>query len=228
MSTAHALPLAVTAASRSSASQLVEADLHKALSERELLLTELTHRVRNTLQLVGSLLSFHSRRTHNPEAQSALGEAQRQILAIAGVYKGLDRGHIAQIQFGPYLRNLCERLVKSVEYAEGATTLTVDAEDGMLDLDQAIPLGLVVNELVSTALADPRGAAHIAVGFRKDGQGEHRLSFTRWAPAMDGNNLVALDEFPPKLVGLLVGQIDGTLSVEQDSGLHVTVAFRAP
>ena len=226
MNTPFSLARAETATMwQSSSGAELQSELQEALADRELLLNELTHRVRNTLQLIGSLLKLQERRVVDVEAQRALTAARERVLAIAGVYKGLDRGEIGRIEFGQYLRDLCAQLPANFAGGPSRITLAVDAERGMLDLDHAVPLGLVANELIGAALAsrvEKNAAGKITVHYGTNGQGQHRLAVGARFPAI----AVASDGLALDLVRAFVQQIEGTLTIEQNPDLHVTVTFR--
>lgn len=216
---------------QSNSREALEGELHAALADRELLLRELTHRIRNTLQLIGSLLNRQAGRMADAEARGAFAEAYQRIMAIAGAYKGLDSGHIGCIEFGEYLRDLCHRLLRNVPDQQRTIALSVDAASGMLDLDRAIPLGLIVNELVGTALtcmAEGNATGEITVRYGEDGQSRHCLAVSTCFAAMEGNHPRVRNRLELDLVRAFVHQIDGTLTIEHNSDLNVDITFPPP
>lgn len=126
--------------------------------EKELLLKEIHHRVKNNLQVISSLLKLHSERSQVPEARDAFEDAQRRVQAIALLHESLhDTRDSGAVDLELYARSLTDSLVRVV----GASVrLVVQVSGVRLSLDQALPFGLILSELVTNALkhAWPGGA----------------------------------------------------------------------
>jgi two-component sensor histidine kinase/CheY-like chemotaxis protein len=130
-----------------------EARIKTSLEEKEVLLKEIHHRVKNNLQVVSSLLYLQSENVSDPEVLSMLKDSQNRIRSMALVHERLYQTEdLARIDFPEYLRDLAAYLVSSYSADAHAVSLRLDADDVVLDVDTAIPCGLIVNELVSNSL----------------------------------------------------------------------------
>jgi two-component sensor histidine kinase/CheY-like chemotaxis protein len=130
-----------------------EARIKTSLEEKEVLLKEIHHRVKNNLQVVSSLLYLQSENVNDPEVLGMLKDSQNRIRSMALVHERLYRTEdLARIDFPEYLRDLAAHLVSSYSTDAHAVSLRLDADDIVLDVDTAIPCGLIVNELVSNSL----------------------------------------------------------------------------
>lgn len=123
----------------------------RLLEEKEILLGEVNHRVKNSLQLVSSILSLQARAAPK-EAAELLNAASARVQAISSVHAGLYHDDDVRIvEFGGYLRRFCGRLADAMGAGERGIALQVEAEELVLSADKAVPLSLIVNELVTNA-----------------------------------------------------------------------------
>ncbi|HYD98890.1 MAG TPA: response regulator [Alphaproteobacteria bacterium] len=202
--------------------QDVEQALRNALEEKqalveakEELLHELNHQVKNSLQLVSSLLSLQQHAAGDAATKDQFEAARRRVAVVARVYQRLyQTEHIETLDFGGYLRHFCEELAGQ-EAGESAPVLEVAAVPAELPANAAIHLALVLGEMLTNAYRHA-AARRIAVAFGPEPDGRLRLTVTD-----DG---VGVPEgFDPKrpaslgmrLVTALVGQLQGTLAVER-------------
>jgi two-component sensor histidine kinase/integral membrane sensor domain MASE1 len=152
-----------------------ETELRRSLAERELLFRELEHRVKNNLNVIDSLLSLECARLKGEEARRPLLEAQSRVRSMALVYRRLySDDAMGGVKIGPYLVDLARDLVAT--YAVGKAEVEVDdrSEGLMLDLKRAVPLGLILNELLTNALkyaSVPGKQLSAAVSVRRLGEG---------------------------------------------------------
>lgn len=212
-------------------------DRETALKARErrleLLLHELNHRVKNELQLVMSLLTLHASRAGEAEARALFKDAISRVRSIADVHATLYRDErVAAVEFGSYLRTLCKRLARTRDTGEGAVALEVSAEDARLDAAQAIPLGLIVNELVTNAFkhAFPNGErGTVTVAFGAAPPGTWRLTV-----ADDGKSAPPTSDAGERRGGLglrliesLVAQLGGELTITRERGFRAAVSVPA-
>ena len=136
-----------------SAEQRQENALRQALREREVLLQEIHHRVKNNLQVISSLLRMQLRRLEPGIARAALEETQMRVLAIAQIHETLyEAKDYARVQFADYTRSLVQGVFHATGMSARAIELDVDIGDIALSIDRAIPCGLVINELITNAL----------------------------------------------------------------------------
>jgi two-component system, sensor histidine kinase len=209
----------------------IEQERERNLEERELMLREINHRVKNNLQVVTSLLRLQASRSAKPEVREAFEEAVGRVSTITELHTSLfDGAQIGTLDFGAYLRELCGRLETALADARpAAVRIKVDAEPGPIDLDRAVPLGLIVNELVSNAtrhgFRGDRGGT-VEVGFRRR-DGTYRLSVRDDGPglAADGQAALAGGGLGMQLVGGFVRRIRGTLAIHGGPGFEAVVEF---
>ncbi|MCM2254527.1 MAG: PAS domain-containing protein [Vicinamibacteria bacterium] len=132
-----------------------EAALRSSLQEKEILLREIHHRVKNNLQIVGSLLYFHSRKMEGDAAQAVLRDVQARLEAMSLVHASLyEAADLAAVDFVAYARSMAEQVVGVHGSVARRVQVTVDAASGpwSLPLERALPLGLALNELLVNAL----------------------------------------------------------------------------
>ena len=127
--------------------------IEKSLSEKELLLKEIHHRVKNNLQVVSSLLSLQSEYIKDDTALSAINEGRNRVRSMALIHQNLySEDSLTGINVKSYLEKLIEGLFNTYNINEDQITLGLDIEDIELDVDIVVPLGLIANELVSNSL----------------------------------------------------------------------------
>ena len=125
-----------------------------------MLLKEIHHRVKNNLQIVSSLLYLQATRTEHPGAVSALTESRARIKSMALIHERLYQSpNLASVDMGEYTRSLVSDLRRSYRTEDSSVRLTLNIDDIPLGITEAIPCGLIINELVSNALkhAFPKG-----------------------------------------------------------------------
>jgi two-component sensor histidine kinase len=127
--------------------------LKKSLQEKELLLREIHHRVKNNLHVITGLLSLQAAQVNDCKLRVALDELQDRIRAIAALHETLYGSRdLANIDFGPYMKLLVQELVTFHGIDSERIKIRTQSDDIVLSIEQALPLGLIVNELVSNAL----------------------------------------------------------------------------
>ncbi len=150
----------------------IEKELEKVIEQKNILLTEMRHRIANSLQLIASILLLKAGTVASEDARLHLEDAHGRITSIAMVQRHLDpAGLIAdRVEVGPYLTGLCESLATSMIGGRKQVTLTVVAQSGTVSSEQAISFGLLTTELVINALkyAFPKDQGRIVVTFQAD------------------------------------------------------------
>ncbi len=128
-------------------------ELMAQMEEKETLLKEVHHRVKNNLQTVSSLLSLQSRNVEEAKIKTLLKSTQNRVISMAMVHEMLyTRNDIAQIEYKSYVQELSEYLIRSIKGLDSKVQLKIDIPDIKLGIDTAIPLGLLINEAVTNAL----------------------------------------------------------------------------
>lgn len=142
----------------------------KALEDRETLLREIHHRVKNNLQIISSLLNLQSRTLEDKVAQGAVVESKNRVKSMALIHEQLyQQEHLTGVTMPIYIQQLVSSLAQSYGIDDEKIEIKVNAEPIQLDVDSAIPIGLILNELLSNAIKyafeDSRGK--VVVSFRK-------------------------------------------------------------
>ena len=203
------------------------------LREKEVLLKEIHHRVKNNLQIISSLLSLQSMYIKDKQALGMFKESQNRVKSMALIHEKLYQSKdIARIDFAEYIRNLVGNLIRSYNASPAMVRLNIDADNVSLGIDTAIPCGLIINELVTNSLkyAFPDGRkGEIRVGLRSgiDGDpGKYRL--------VVADNGVGLPEsievgktgtLGMQLVSTLIEQLNGTVVVGREGGTEFVITF---
>ncbi|HYH39416.1 MAG TPA: histidine kinase dimerization/phosphoacceptor domain -containing protein [Azospirillum sp.] len=189
----------------------------EALKETEGLLREVNHRVKNSLQLVSSLLTLQALSAKDAELRRQFQEACGRIGTIAQVHQRLYQSQTySEVAFGAYLRDLCRELGGSA--AAAGRTIAVQADDVDLPADTVIPLALVVNELVSNAVkyayAEGEGG-EVAVGFHVQPDGRKSLTVADHGRGLpEGYDVARADTLGMKVVRAFTGQLKGKFRAE--------------
>jgi len=205
--------------------------LRQALDEKEVLLKEVHHRVKNNLQIISSLLSLQADALNDPRDHALFKESEGRVRSMALIHERLYKSaDLARVDFRDYVESLVTSLFFS--YQQPGVTSDVAVCDARLPLDTAIPCGLIINELVSNALKhaypdERRGT--VTIGMRKEPDGTLHLEVHD-----DGIGLgEAIDPDTTKTLGLnlvsiLTRQLQGTLVVERNGGTGFHITFQNP
>jgi two-component sensor histidine kinase len=208
--------------------ELVVGERTAALRQRDLLLRETYHRVKNNLQLIDSFLVLQRRVLKDPQAKDALQSLRGRVHALGLVHHQLMTSKdLATFDIAPFLRELVDNILES-----GATTginLSVTATPMVAGLDLAIPLGLLVTELVTNAVkhAFPSGKGNIKVSFT------HEDSDILLVVSDDGSGMIGTKAASSSGTGLgtsilagLVHQLEGSMTMRDEHGVTVEVRIK--
>ncbi|NER51460.1 MAG: sensor histidine kinase, partial [Symploca sp. SIO1A3] len=135
-------------------SQQTPEQLRTSLQEQEILVEEIHHRVKNNLQIVSSLLYLQANRSNDPQVHAILQESRNRVESMALVHESLSRsGELTKINFTEYVHNLATNLFSIYNVQPSNIALRISAPtDIFINLDKAIPCGLIINELITNAL----------------------------------------------------------------------------
>ncbi len=206
------------------------AHLRSLLHEKEVLLKEIHHRVKNNLQVVMSLLRLQSRQLTDVQAVAALRDSRLRVEVIALAHELLYRtDDLAVIDAAQYLQQMSSQIIQIYALTPDQITLSVHVEAISLSLDQAVPCGLIVSELLTNSLkyAFPNGRRG-EVGVMLCATIPDRLTLTVWdtgvglAPSADAARPPSLGM---SLVHDLARQLHGTAVIVSDPGVTVTISF---
>jgi PAS domain S-box-containing protein len=208
-----------------------EEKIKASLQEKEVLLREIHHRVKNNLQIIDGLLQLQYRRTQEPQAAAILLESQHRIKSIALVHEKLYRSDdLAKINFSEYIPSLVSSLLDSYNISSHPVHISMNIESILLDIDIAIPCGLIINELVSNALkhAFPETCEHREICINFHDESENTVSLTIQDNGMglpDNFDIRKTRSLGLKLVQGLVMQLEGILKIDCQTGTEFTIFF---
>lgn len=204
--------------------------INKSLEEKDLLIKEVHHRVKNNLQIISSLLKLQSGKTHNPEILNSLKEAQDRINSMALLHQLLYRNNeVTRLMFNEYLSGLIQQISSS--FSMTAKNIRVESRltDLELDLDTAIPLGLITNELMSNAykhaFSESDGGS-ITVELSKLFKNTYQLKISDNGKGLPGNfDINNLHSLGLDIVSILADQISAELKIYNDHGANFEIHF---
>ena len=207
-----------------------EKKIKASLKEKEVMLQEIHHRVKNNMQIVVSLLRLQSYTAKDKKIEDMFKVAQSRIRSMAIIHEKLYKSKdFAVIDFAHYIRSLTTHLMQTYQIDPKQITLKTDVKDIHLDINQGVPVGLLINELVSNALkhAFPKGKkGEIIVKFHADKKGKKTL-------IVSDNGIGhpdKVDMSKPETLGLqlikdLTKQIGGKLDLENKAGTTFKITF---
>jgi len=202
------------------------------MKEREILLKEIHHRVKNNLQTVSSLLSLQSRSIEDTKMKGLIKSSQNRVISMAMVHEMLYmRDDLSKIEYESYVQELADYLVRSLKGTENHVKLNIDIHDIKLGIDTAIPLGLLINEAITNALKygikdDAEGEIQIALKKVKDSDyilniGDNGVGFPETITYKNTKSLGL------KLIHNLARQLKGSISRDSSKkGTYYVVKFK--
>lgn len=211
--------------------QLQEQDqkLRASLAEKEALLKEIHHRVKNNLQIITSLLDLQTEFISQADSKEVLQEMKTRVRSIAAIHELLYRAtDFSRIDFRGFVNKLAQDVIAVHRRHAAQVDVRIDADSTLLDMAQAVPCGLAVNELLTNALkhAFPEGrSGKIHISFGPD-QANWRLEVSDdgigLPAAMNPGNVNSMGF---QLIQLLVQQLDGNLEVNRGAGTSFVINF---
>jgi PAS domain S-box-containing protein len=205
----------------------------EALREKDVLLREIHHRVKNNMQVISSLLSLQSQRFLDAEVREAFRESQDRIRSMALVHEKLyQTRNLSRIDFSDYVKSLTSSLLRTYQTDASRIALKLDLDRTSLDINAAIPCGLILNELVLNALkhAFPgERKGEITVELHENEGGTIRLTVRDNGVGFpEGVDIEHTDTLGLQIVALLAGQLDGRIEVRRDGGTAFSLSFKLP
>jgi PAS domain S-box-containing protein len=212
------------------AQRQLEEQLRASLQEKEVLLKEIHHRVKNNLQVISSVLSLQSETIVEGEALPAFQDCQARIHSMALIHEILyQSSNLAQVNLAAYSRRLAEELVRSYQVEPERIRLVVEADEVWVSAEKAMPCGLILNELIANCVkhAFPDGrSGTVRVTLRAEGGAQVTLSVgdsgVGFPPGVDFRHAESLGL---QLIGLLTEQLGGTMTLECRKGTLFTIRF---
>jgi PAS domain S-box-containing protein len=207
-----------------------EENLKENIHQKEILLKEVHHRVKNNLQVISSILNLQRGYIQDEGTLNIVRECQDRIKSMAFIHENLYQSvDLAEINFPEYLQNLCNNLKYSYMTPDRNISLDFDFEDISLSLDSAIPCGLIVNELVSNcfkyAFKDSK-RGNIKISLAKKNNKTILIVHDSGIGLPKDLNIETNDSLGLQLVLTLVDQIDGKIKYEYTNGSKFTINFK--
>ena len=205
--------------------------LENALAEKEVLLREIQHRVKNNLQVISSIINLQSQHAGDNHTRAVLEESRSRIQSMTMVYEQLYHAEdLNRIDFRKYVQDLTRALHASHHADHGAIVLNTDVDDFQLDIGTAIPCGLIISELLLNALkyAFPNNTeGKIDVAFRAGEKMECTLIVRDSGVGLpEGLDLESSSTLGLQLVRALVDQLEGSIQIVRKNGAEFIIKFK--
>lgn len=212
--------------------KLTEKALKKSLKDKEMLIKEIHHRVKNNLMIITSLLSLQSQYIQDKESRTIFQESENRARSMAMIHEKLyQSGEGKTINFTEYIRSLGMELYRTYALNPSLIKLKMELDNAWLDVDTAIPMGLIFNELITNCLKhafpDEKNG-EIRINFRKTDEGYVLIVVDDGVGLPEDFDLESSDSFGLKLVNILTRQVEGHLQLETSNGTSFTIFFSEP
>ncbi|GGG94229.1 hypothetical protein GCM10011416_09420 [Polaribacter pacificus] len=203
--------------------------IKKALKEKEFLIKEVHHRVKNNFQVVSSLLELQSKGIEDKKALELANEGKNRVKSMALIHQKLYQNNTGLVDFDEYIRLLVKEL-SSLNTDGKEVQTNIESKHMFFDVDTAIPLGLIINEIITNsykyAFSKDRSNT-LDISIQKDGDDDYTLTVSDNGPGIDS----AVETRKSKSLGLrlisrLVKQLQGTLEQTNSGGAKFTIHFK--
>lgn len=212
--------------------KLAQKQVMASLEEKEVLLKEIHHRVKNNMQVISSLLSLQSKHISNKELLAMFKESQNRVRSMALIHEKLYRSKdFTHIDFGEYVKGLTREIYHSLHIGSNHIKIDFDVNDIFVSIDQAVPCGLIINELVTNSLK---------YAFPDDFKKERNIKIIMQVKnglatlLISDNGIGMKEEIKPgkseslglNLVEILAcDQLEGDLDIQREDGTQFTIRF---
>ncbi|PWN05676.1 PAS domain-containing sensor histidine kinase [Rhodohalobacter mucosus] len=204
----------------------LESRIQKSLKEKDILLQEVHHRVKNNLAIISGLLDLQIMEEENSQMQYKLNEVRSRIFSIAKIHESLyEKEDVVQIRFDEYLESVLSALPQKSIQNGTEVTFKTDIGPVMLNLNQAVPFGMAVNELMNVIFMDRSGIDKISVALREE-KGKVHLSIKGKGIQTEELRPEDTDDtFHKTLIRIFLSQINGIMDVSAEDETRISVSF---
>jgi PAS domain S-box-containing protein len=212
--------------------KLAEGQIKASLKEKEMLLREIHHRVKNNMQLISSLLRLQSGYANEEIFHNVFKDCQNRIISMSLIHEKLYRSkELTKIDLNDYIRDLVSRLFQSYNACESTIALNIDVENVSLGIDLATPCGLIINELVNNSLkhAFPYGReGEIKVALKQTDENTFELLVSDNGVGIPEDlDFRKTESLGLRLVTILVeDQLEGEISLDRSKGTEFQIKFK--
>jgi two-component sensor histidine kinase len=210
-------------------------NLQNSLSEKEVLLKEIHHRVKNNLQVISSLLYLNAKKFKDRETQDIFKESQNRVKSIALVHERLYQSKdLGKIDFKEYVTRLTDDLFRSYAVNQSIVKLVISIDKIFISIDTAVPCGLIINEIISNSLkyAFPNAEelqkdCEIKIEFKSDEKNESLLTISDNGIGLpEGIDVKKTKSLGLQLVDTLIDQLEGTMEIDLRTGTKFKIRFK--
>jgi len=205
--------------------------LEKSLSEKDILLKEIHHRVKNNLSVISSLLELQSSGIEDQKAKAAIAEGQSRVRSIALIHQRLyQHENLAAIEFSGFVNDMITDVSGVFKIPGQKINTSIQVPETLLDIDTAVPLGLIMNELLTNSFkyaftADKEGV--IAISLKTTQRGNYTLTYLDNGPGMpDDFDLKKTKSLGLRLIHRLSNQIGGSAQYTSVNGSQFVISFK--
>jgi len=211
----------------------IQEQTETSLKEKETLLTEIHHRVKNNMQMISSLLSLQSEFVEDQKNVHIFQECQDRIRTMAMVHESLYQSKDAStVDFSDYIPSLLDKIIGGHTSSSSCISSSAQVEQACLDVDTAIPCALIINELVSNSVThglSDQAVGRIYVEFKLQDDGNFNLVISDDGVGMpEGVDFQDPNSLGLQLVNMMVDQLDGTIELDNSNGTKFIMQFPNP
>jgi len=207
------------------------AQLQKTLSERELLLKEIHHRVKNNLQIISGLLDLQKEEIVHEDSKAVFSEGQSRVKSIALIHQNLYQNEdLANIKFSDFVQDLAIQVAEVFEHYDRKMKTSFDLDDYMFDIDTAVPLALILNELLTNSYkyaSKAESVGNIFIKVNQSGIGNYLLIYKDDGPGLkDAVSFDTAGTLGLRLIKGLAEQLYGEATYQYNNGSVFTISFK--
>lgn len=203
--------------------------IEKSLAEKEILLKEIHHRVKNNLQIISSLLNLQSRQIDDPKALEAIREGRNRVASMALIHKNLyQEDDLTGVNAADYIDKLTDSLMSSYQVSDHEVRFEKDIDPVQLDVDVVIPLGLILNEIITNCLkyAFPEGQPGlIRMSLKEQENGIHLNVSDNGKGLPAGFEVEELNSLGFRLIKAFAQKLEAALNISSQFGTQIEVVI---